>query len=65
LPDQCPDSEMLAAYADGNLTPEELSLIEAHLAVCANCRKTIVLVIRSEAIVPNDKNYEDQGGKED
>jgi anti-sigma factor RsiW len=32
--------EMLVEYADGELSPSELSRVEAHLAGCERCRKT-------------------------
>jgi hypothetical protein len=41
----CPDTETLAAYADGNLVPGEQLRLETHLSLCARCRKTVALAI--------------------
>lgn len=32
------NDEQLAAYLDGNLGPEEVKVVEAHLATCEQCR---------------------------
>ena len=34
----CPDSEILAAYHDGSLFPEELALWKAHVLACSDCQ---------------------------
>lgn len=51
--DDCPSIESLAAYIDHNLTVNERERIEAHLICCPPCRKTIALVIKSQATVPD------------
>jgi anti-sigma factor RsiW len=48
IPDQCPTTEVLAAYLDRNLLGEEQSLLEKHLATCAKCRHIVAQVVKSE-----------------
>jgi hypothetical protein len=43
----CPAPEILAAYAEHNLTPEEQALTEAHLVECWECRRTMALAVLS------------------
>ncbi len=40
IPDDHPDDETLALFAEGNLGTEEQSRLVAHLADCASCRQT-------------------------
>src|SRR5919108_6170690 len=35
--------ELLAAYADGELPPETMSQIDAHLVGCARCRRDLAM----------------------
>ncbi len=44
LASECPDIEILAAYADRNLEPDEQKVLEAHLVKCHVCRKTIISI---------------------
>lgn len=53
LPTQCPTPELLAAYIDNNLTPEEQALIQAHLAKCDACRKIVELTAQGKTGVSN------------
>jgi hypothetical protein len=34
----CPDAEILAAYHDGSLAPEELALWKSHVLACSDCQ---------------------------
>ncbi len=38
-----PDANLLSAYSEGNATPAERANVEAHLAVCTDCRETLFL----------------------
>src|SRR5690348_7078767 len=44
----CPDSELLAAYADHGLTEEETARWESHFADCSRCQKIIAVLVASE-----------------
>ena len=48
IPSQCPDSELLAVYLDGKLTPKERTFIEEHLVDCHKCRHIVSMAIKSE-----------------
>jgi hypothetical protein len=50
---ECPDENLLAAYADRCLTAEEQRQVERHLSECRVCRKVIALVIKSKGMVPD------------
>jgi len=41
MPAECPSIEILAAYLDHGLTPEEQEVVEAHLVTCGRCREVI------------------------
>jgi hypothetical protein len=44
----CPDAELLAALADGTLSPSVSREIEAHLADCDRCQMTAAAMVRAE-----------------
>jgi hypothetical protein len=46
----CPDAEILAAYHERTLSPEELARVKAHLAGCARCQESLALVEESEGV---------------
>jgi hypothetical protein len=41
-PGPCPDQETLAAYHEGNLSPDEVERIEAHITSCDRCTEGLV-----------------------
>jgi Predicted integral membrane protein len=43
----CPSKELLAAYEEGGLTPEEQVRIEMHLADCHECREFVKWIIET------------------
>ena len=51
MSEECPDIEVLAAYAEHKLTPQETPMVEAHLAECAVCRQTVILTVRNKALI--------------
>ena len=53
MADLCPDIELLAAYIDENVTPEEHELIETHLDGCARCLDIVTFVIASKVAIPD------------
>jgi hypothetical protein len=48
---ECPDAEVIAAYAEKALSPEESSQWEGHFAACARCR-TVLRVLTASADTP-------------
>lgn len=49
----CPQFEALAAYKDNSLSAEERAELETHFVSCAICRKTVVLAIQTQMVVPD------------
>src|SRR5262245_3759142 len=47
-PPPCPESETLAAFADGTLEVASREAIEGHLADCGDCRGVVVAAASSE-----------------
>jgi hypothetical protein len=50
---ECPEPEVLAAYYDRALEPEEAARAEAHFSDCAACRAQLAALVRSD--VPERK----------
>ncbi|HYL87041.1 MAG TPA: hypothetical protein VE263_22650, partial [Candidatus Angelobacter sp.] len=48
---ECPDAEVIAAYAEHALVPVESAQWESHFAACARCRK-ILSVLAASAETP-------------
>jgi len=46
----CPDAEILAAYHERTLSPEEMARWKEHIAGCARCQESLALVEQSESI---------------
>jgi hypothetical protein len=46
-PDPCPDAELIAAYHEQALGPEEATGCEAHFAACSRCRKILAVLAAS------------------
>lgn len=46
--EDCPDAEMLSAFAERTLSNEETREVENHLASCASCTRIVAMVIASE-----------------
>lgn len=45
----CPESETLALYLEGGLSPEERARVTSHLAACDDCRRAVALTSSLEA----------------
>lgn len=54
----CPDAEILAAYHERTLAPEELEQWKKHIAGCARCQETLALVESSELVLEEQKEQE-------
>lgn len=50
--DACLDAEMLAAWADGGLSSEELERAHLHVADCARCQAMVAGLVHSAANAP-------------
>ena len=42
---ECPDSNLLAGFAEGALVPEERDLVVAHLGECGDCARHIAVAL--------------------
>ena len=43
----CPDPEILAAYSERSLDPEEAARWNTHFSQCARCREQLVVLVRA------------------
>jgi hypothetical protein len=53
LSEECPDLQLLAAFVEQNLLPEQKLLVEEHIADCWRCRKIVVMVFNVQKVVPD------------
>src|SRR6202035_5060515 len=51
---ECPDAEVIAAYHEKSLNPDEIARCESHFATCARCRK-VLLVLAASVDAPLDE----------
>ena len=42
--EECPDAELIAAYHEKSLQPDEIARCENHFAVCGRCRKILAVL---------------------
>jgi hypothetical protein len=42
--DDCPDAELIAAYHEKSLQPDEIARCENHFAICGRCRKILAVL---------------------
>ena len=59
---ECPDAEMIAAYHEKSLQPDEIARCESHFAKCARCRK-VLLVLAASVDAPLDQTEVARLGK--
>jgi hypothetical protein len=52
---ECPDAELIAAYHEKSLQPDEISQWESHFAICGRCRK-ILSVLAADVEAPLAEN---------
>lgn len=50
----CPDAEMLAAWAEGGLYPDERARVEGHSAACGRCQARLAAIARTATAMPNE-----------
>jgi hypothetical protein len=58
----CPDAELIAAYHEKSLQPDEISRWENHFATCARCRK-VLQVLAASVDAPLDEKEVARLGK--
>jgi Putative zinc-finger len=46
----CADSEMLAAYHEGSLPPEQIASMKTHITTCARCQEILALLEATDQI---------------
>jgi hypothetical protein len=44
---ECPDAELIAAYHEKSLQPDEIARWESHFATCTRCRKVLRVLVAS------------------
>ena len=47
-PEPCPDAELIAAYHEQELGPEEVEACDLHFATCSRCRKILAVLAASD-----------------
>jgi len=50
---ECPDDNILAAFACRSLPPADWAEVEAHLARCRECREVVAFVLKCGADLPD------------
>jgi len=48
--DPCPDAEILAAYHEGTLAPDELLVFNQHLSDCKMCQESLAILAESDEV---------------
>ncbi len=51
----CPDADLLAAFASGALDAAERGRYEGHIAGCALCQRTLASLVRTDAVAPEQE----------
>lgn len=50
----CPDPELLAAFVERRLAPDEVGALEGHLADCARCQETLATLVRALPVLQGE-----------
>src|SRR6267378_1928258 len=45
---ECPDAELIAAYHERSLQPDEIARWEGHFAICGRCRKILAVLVATD-----------------
>jgi predicted anti-sigma-YlaC factor YlaD len=53
MAERCPDTELLAACIENNVTTEEQVRVDAHLAQCGDCFQVVASVLASKIALPD------------
>src|ERR1700738_2136479 len=54
---ECPDAELIAAYHENSLAPDEIGRLEGHFAICGRCRKILAGLAASRGIGSGHAHY--------
>src|SRR5437879_2170334 len=52
-PDTCSDAELLAAYYERSLAPDESAALKRHIATCASCQQILASLEATDAVLLN------------
>src|SRR5450755_2798268 len=55
----CPDAEILAAYHERTLSPEEVAQWKEHIVACSRCQETLALVEETSPVALHE--WEEKG----
>jgi len=47
---ECPDAELIAAYHEKSLQPDEIARWEGHFAICGRCRKILAVLVATAEV---------------
>src|ERR1700740_1974711 len=59
----CPDSEMLSAYHERSLLPEQLNSLKEHIVACAHCQAILTHLEATDEISFEDLEQEEVAAK--
>jgi Photosynthesis system II assembly factor YCF48 len=62
--DACPDAEILAAYHEGTLAPDELLAFNQHFADCKMCQETLAILAESDDVGTGKEEWKQQKGSD-
>jgi hypothetical protein len=49
--DTCPEPDILAAYFEQSLDPEEMARYDLHFSQCAQCREQLAAIFRAQSVI--------------
>src|SRR6267143_6557558 len=52
---ECPDAELIAAYHERSLQPDEIARWEGHFAICGRCRKILAVLVATDEVALAEK----------
>jgi hypothetical protein len=60
-PEGCADENTMAAYLEGNLSPQETAAFEDHVSECASCQEILALSMKLQADEATSQTTAEQG----
>src|SRR5882762_6032736 len=58
---ECPDAELIAAYHEKSLQPDEIARWEGHFAICGRCRRILAVLVATAEVPLAEKEVADLG----